>query len=71
MATKLGGWLHTIKRASFHKVTSLLPRGLVKDFDFSYTIYRFRMETPKSSSTSCWFKNNNESFWNQLYLNGS
>ena len=24
--------------ASFHKVTSLLSHGLVRDFDFSYTI---------------------------------
>ena len=39
--------------ASFHKVTSLLSRGLVSDFDFSYTSCRFRTQTPKSSLTSC------------------
>ena len=38
---------------SFHKATYLLSRDLVSNFDFSYTICRFRTQTPKSSLTSC------------------
>ena len=34
---------------------SLLSRVLVSDFDISYTIYKFRTQTPKSSQTSCSF----------------
>ena len=34
---------------------SLLSRGLVNYFDISYTICRFRTETPQSLPTSCSF----------------
>ena len=33
----------------------LLSRVLVSDFDISYTIYKFRTQTPKLSQTSCSF----------------
>ena len=41
--------------ASFHKVMFFLSHGLVSDFDFSYTICRFRTQTPKSSPNSYHF----------------
>ena len=40
--------------ASVYKVTSLLSRSLVRDFDFFNAICRFRTQTPKSATTSGW-----------------
>ena len=34
------------------KLPSMKSRGLISDFDFSYTICRFRTQTPKSSLSS-------------------
>ena len=44
---------YTHEGASFHKVTSLVARGLVSDFDFSYTICRFKILRPKSLPVYC------------------
>ena len=45
---------------------SLLSRGLVINFDISYTIYRFTTQTPKSSRTSCYFYFS-KMYWNCLF----